>query len=191
MSEGENYRFVITGGPGSGKSSLVCELAKSGFIVYPDIARHLMEEGMEAPINMEQPSSSGQFSRIVLEERIQQHMAGEGSGICFYDRAIPDNLGFSTYLDLPPSKQLLKALSDYNYNRNVFILPPWKSIYVRDKIRLENFQTASEIYECIKTAYVDYGYNPIEVPKMPIEKRLGFILDILRNMRLLSDEPVG
>ena len=189
--EGENYRFIITGGPGSGISSLIRELAKSGYIIFTDIARHLMESGMEAPINMADPALGKRFSKLVTEERIQQHKAGEGSGICFYDRGLPDSAGFSKHLGKKPSEALTQAISQYRYNRNVFIMSPWKEIYTRDNIRKESFETASILYQHIKSAYIEAGYNLITIPKIPLEERLNYIEAKLPILDLLGNKPVG
>lgn len=35
----ENYFYVITGGPGVGKTTLLNELKNRGFTVFPEIAR--------------------------------------------------------------------------------------------------------------------------------------------------------
>jgi len=55
-----NNRFIITGGPGSGKTSLVEVLQNLGYAGFPEIARELIKNGMNPPIWTNKPDS-GRF----------------------------------------------------------------------------------------------------------------------------------
>ncbi|MBT13409.1 MAG: hypothetical protein CMI02_15405 [Oceanospirillaceae bacterium] len=43
-----NWRFVVTGGPGGGKSTLLDALAERGYRIAPEAARRLIKERLAA-----------------------------------------------------------------------------------------------------------------------------------------------
>ena len=53
---------------------------------------------------------------------------------------------------------------------------PWKSIYLNDNERFEDFNSAEKINEAIKYTYKKYGFELINVPKFSIKKRKKFIM---------------
>ena len=59
----------------------------------------------------------------------------------------------------------------------VFILPPWKEIYVSDEARYENYEQSVLIHNHLVETYTKYGYQLIEVPKDSLDNRILFILD--------------
>ncbi len=58
----------------------------------------------------------------------------------------------------------------------LFYTPSWKDIYTETKNRLETYQESELIDNSLKKAYLDFGYNIIEIPKSGIETRVGFII---------------
>ena len=189
--KGENYRFIVTGGPGSGKTSLINALSDKGYKVFPEIAAKLMESGVKAPVSKPEPKIGRAFAAAVLKERIRYYTEADKSNLNFYDRGIPDSLGFLNYLGQDVPEGLKRSISKYPYNNNAFILPPWKEIYVQDNIRMEDFEIAVKIYNSIRLIYLEYGYKLWTVPKIPVEERVGFVLQTISGLFLLSHKPVG
>ncbi|MPT35271.1 MAG: ATPase, partial [Flavobacterium sp.] len=70
------------------------------------------------------------------------------------------------------------ACREHLYTR-IFILPPWKDIYISDDARYENYEQAVLIHEHLVETYEKYGYNLIEVPRDTVDNRILFILDKL------------
>ncbi|GAB6264489.1 hypothetical protein PSSHI_47330 [Photobacterium sp. R1] len=63
------------------------------------------------------------------------------------------------------------------YNQNVFIFPPWESIYKNDVERQQDFIEAVATYQEMLYAYEKFGYDLVEVPKVSLRKRAEFILN--------------
>lgn len=169
-----NNRFIITGGPGSGKTSLVEALGNLGYPAFPEIARDLIVQGIIPPIWADKPVS-GQFFDQILNQRILFHRQIIGSEIGFYDRGIPDSLAYFKYLNLKPPRILLEAIDARRYNPLVFAAPPWKEIFNNDFVRRETFHEAGLLFELVIEAYQEVGYRVVELPKSSVELRLRVI----------------
>ena len=61
----------------------------------------------------------------------------------------------------------------------IFLLPPWKKIYVNDYERLESFETSIEIYSNIKKVYKSFGMDIVDVPIGSIKQRINFIYNMI------------
>ena len=173
--EPENYRFVITGGPGTGKTSLIMQLSRLGYKTFGENARKILgSSGCQAPIHSNQPDK--QFFKRILETRLTQYEMAPAGKISFYDRGIPDSLGFFKYMGIDPPGALVQAINRKPYNKNIFILPPWEEIYSQDYIRKESFIESCKIHLLLSETYRTLGYELIEVPRMSLEKRSDFVL---------------
>lgn len=172
-------RFIITGGPGSGKTTLVEALQNLGYYGFPEIARDLINEGIVPPIRAEKPDS-GRFFDLILKQRITYYQQIKGTEIGFYDRGIPDSLAYFKYQNKKVPSILSEAIIAYRYNPVVFITPPWKEIFNTDDVRRETFYEAQVLYELTIEVYQAHGYEIIELPKSTLEHRLAMVSSYAR-----------
>ena len=169
---------VIIGGPGTGKTSIIDALKARGYCCYPEISREVTMEAKKQGIDqlfLEQPLL---FSELLLEGRKKQYLDAqkESHEVVFIDRGIPDVLAYMHYIvDSYPS--FFEAACRENTYSEVFILPPWKEIYVSDEARYENYEQSVLIHNHLVETYTKYGYQLIEVPKDSLDNRILFILD--------------
>lgn len=174
-----NNRFIITGGPGSGKTSLVEALQNLGHNGFPEIARELINKGMTLPIWTNKPDS-GRFFDLILKQRIIYHLQIKDSEIGFYDRGIPDSLPYFKFQKRNAPRILSEAIVAYRYNPIVFAAPPWKDIFHNDAARRETFTEAQILYDLAVDAYRSAGYEIAELPKSTIQERVEVILKYAR-----------
>lgn len=168
---------VITGGPGTGKTTIIDSFIEQGYACFPEISRQITLDAKKQGIDqlfLERPLL---FSELLLEGRKKQYqLASEAnSEIVFLDRGIPDILAYMEFIGNPYPPFFERACEKYLYSK-VFILPPWEQIYESDAARYENFEQAKLIYNYLVKTYQKYGYNLIEVPRGSVEERMGFIL---------------
>jgi predicted ATPase len=72
-------------------------------------------------------------------------------------------------------------LLKYQYCSNVFVLPPWREIYVNDPERDDTFEHAESVYSALQEWYRRCRYQLIEVPKVSVAERCTYVLQALAN----------
>jgi predicted ATPase len=161
-------RYVITGGPCSGKTTLINELEKVGYNVSHEVAREILIK--KPGIKLE-----------CLEEEIwniQRQREEQYQGkTTFFDRSLLDVIAYSIIF--------LKNIPDYT--REINLQNRYKKIFVldrlsfkKDDIRYETVEQAEEIHKKIIEIYSNFGYKIENVPVMPTEKRINYLLDKIK-----------
>ncbi|WP_197463500.1 AAA family ATPase [Cochleicola gelatinilyticus] len=174
-------RIVITGGPSTGKTTLIDYMEQKGLHCIPEISRAVIlaarEEGIEQ-LFLEDPIL---FSQRLLEGRLRQfkETAQSTSDRIFFDRGLPDVTAYMDYLGTTYPEHFPKTCLEYRYDV-VFLLPPWKEIYQQDSERYESFEQAEKIHLALVKAYEKYNYNIHTVPFGTVEERMAYILTTLK-----------
>lgn len=170
--------FIFTGGPGSGKSSILEELEKQGFSIITESGRQIIKEQIKIQGDGLPWKNKEKFRDLMIERDIKQYeQVKEVEKIALFDRGIPDSLGYSHLENIKVSKTLLELVKEYPYQPLVFMMPPWREIYVNDAERKQDFITAVATYKNIKEVYMKLGYTIFEVPKISVEERAKFIVN--------------
>ena len=169
-------RIVLTGGPGSGKTSVIENLSDMGYNIVPEPARTLIEHyRIHSPELLPSISKENRvaFAKAIEDISIKNY---QDNSVGFFDRSIIDEIGYRLRYNVEISTDLRKASKEFRYN-TVFIFPFWAEIFKNDDVRHESAEEAKIIYEYLYSAYIKYGYSPIIVPKMNIKDRSNFILE--------------
>lgn len=175
----QNIKVVITGGPSSGKTTLINELKAKGYLCFEEISRQITIEAQKNGIEQPFLDDPEKFSEILLSARFKQYKdAKDFKSVVFFDRGVHDVLGYMHYANEKAPESFLKTSKETQYD-TVFILPPWSKIHVQDNERYETFEQAQQIYKSLLKIYTDFGYKVIEVPFGTVTKRMQFILDNL------------
>lgn len=180
-------KIVITGGPGTGKTSIINALKVKNYYCFDEVIRSLTLEAKQK-VNEDSQISNPiafvndplDFNTKLLEGRITQFNDAESinESLIFFDRGIPDVLAYMNFFDQTYSSKFTNACKAHKYD-SVFILPPWEAIYKSDNERFETFEEAQKIYMHLKQVYTRFGYQFTEVPFGNISERTHFILNSL------------
>jgi len=167
--------FVFTGGPGSGKTSLIQALALTGFAAAPEAGRAIIQ-AQQAIGGDALPWSNRQlFAALMLSWDMRSHdSAADGSTVLF-DRGVPDNIGYLQLCGLEVPASMWRAAEQYRYNQHVFCLPPWPEIYTTDVERKQSPGEAERTFEAVTAVYRQLGYTLVTVPRGIVSERAAFV----------------
>ena len=173
--------IVITGGPGTGKSSCIHALKKRGYVCFDEISREVTKKAQEDGIDQLFLTNPLLFSELLLEGRIKQYNKAleHDSHLIFLDRGLPDILAYMDYIGDKYPAHFVNSCKHKIYHQ-AFILAPWQEIYQSDNERYENFDQAVEIHHHLIATYQQYNYELFDVPFDSVEKRVDFILDTIK-----------
>lgn len=173
--------YVITGGPGAGKTTMVNLLSSKGYTVTIEHARHYIDTMLITGKTVEEiRSHQREFQLRVLKMQMKEEARLSPEDIVFLDRAIPDSLAYYRFLNLVPDEKLLDALKCFSYKR-IFILDLLP--LVQDYARREDEAEQRRLHSLLINAYEELGFDIVHVPVMPPEQRVQYILNHLENKR--------
>ncbi len=180
--------FVITGGPGSGKTTLIEALEAAGFTRTVEAGRAVIQEQLGNGGEALPWTNPAAFADRMLERDIRSYEAAiTQAGAVFFDRGIPDVIGYLRLSGLPVPAHMTKAAGDFRYHRRVFIAPPWREIYAQDAERKQDFAEAQRTYDAMVGTYTGLGYELVELPRVSVEERVGFVVDAISVMQAQVD----
>jgi predicted ATPase len=170
-------KHVLTGGPGSGKSTVIEILKKRGFAVVEETARIVIQENLEKESDVFPWGNVQLFQVEVAKRQIEsENKVKEQS--TFLDRSVIDGYAYCLLekVDIPQSI-LDHAPNQYDTIFFFEMLPNHST----DVIRRDTKEKAHEVHHLTKKCYEEFGYEVITVPIMNPEERADFILQIVRE----------
>lgn len=183
MTTTNEHLFVLTGGPGAGKTTLLAALAAAGHVVAPEAGRAIIRDQLAIDGPALPWRDRALFAELMLNFDLRSHgEAQRGSTPVFFDRGVPDSIGYLRLCGLPVPEHVDRAARAFRYARIVFVAPPWREIYAQDAERKQDFAEAERTYEAVTAAYRDHGYELIELPHANVEMRAAFVLDRIRAL---------
>ena len=176
MHENVEHFFVVTGGPGSGKSALIEALEQCGYARSVEAGRGIIQDQMAIAGRALPWGDPILFAELMLcWEMRSYHIAQRQAGPVFFDRGVPDVVGYLRLLGQPVPEYMQKAVATFRYNRRVFIAPPWCEIFGPDRERQQTFDQAVRTYEAMVATYTEHGYDLVEIPRLSLGERVGFV----------------
>ncbi len=176
----KSKKIVITGGPGTGKSSIINELIVRGYTCLEEISRQVTLDAKKKGVDQLFLTNPLLFSELLLDGRQQQYIEADEShaNMVFLDRGVPDVLAYMDFIGDSYPERFIEACKDSMYDF-AFILKPWQDIYIIDNERYESFEQALEIHEHLLKTYQSYNYQLFDVPFDTVGKRVDYILKVL------------
>lgn len=173
----ERNWYVITGGPSSGKSTVIRLLKDMGYQTTIELARHYIDlQRMNGRSVDEIRSNQRQFQHKVLNLQIDLERRLDPQELTFLDRALPDELAYYQYFNLAPDEKLLEYLEFATYKK-IFIMDllPLDIDYART----EDVVAQKALHQLIIEIYQKRGEPVVMVPVLPPKERTQFVLDNL------------
>ncbi|WP_434444647.1 AAA family ATPase [Lentzea sp. E54] len=176
---GNPRRYVITGGPSSGKDDLISAVHAAGIpCMVDEPGREIYRKHRERLGRHLQKDDRREYSLEVLEAFVAEYTA-HVHGIRFYNRGIPDGYGWEGFFGLKPTLELEEATKRYRYDA-IFVLDPLDTFEDPDDIVWAKEREIRRVHELIVQGYYDAGYEPVFVAADAATARLDFICANLR-----------
>ncbi len=171
-----DHLHVITGGPGSGKTSLIDALAAEGVHHMPEAGRAIIQDQVEIG-GMALPWDDREaFATLMLAWEMRSYREALGApGPIIFDRGIPDVIGYLRLCGLPVPDTALRAAEQRRYARRVFIAPPWPAIFEQDAERKQTLAEAEATFHAMVDAYSGMGYELVTLPLASASERARFV----------------
>lgn len=175
------YKVVLSGGPGSGKSTIINQLILRKYKCFEEVSRSLIKEAQKKNYFKNYPL---EFSEKVFNARVEDYEKSEylvissSQPYIFFDRGIHDTVAYLNYLG--KTNNYKEKLFKYKYDL-VFLLDLNEDFYINDNERLETFHQALKIHKQIEEIYLKSNHETIKIPWMQPIDRTNFIINYCLN----------
>lgn len=173
-------RYVLTGAPGAGKTSVLRILQEQGFAVVAEAATDVIAR--EQGRGVDEPwQQDGFIDSIVALQRERLEAAAEAAGPHreqMHDRSVFCTLALARFLGRPVTPPLAaevaRAARTGVYQRAAFLIRPIGFI-VPTAARRISYQESLEFERLHEAAYREHGFEVIEVAAAPVAERAAVI----------------
>lgn len=166
-------KYILTGGPGSGKSSIILDLESRGEYVVreaaEDVIKRFQADGIEKP--WEEPD----FQERILDLQVQRERAIPSTiERAFIDRGVLDGLaytkeGTNTYEKIQRRKE---------YYEGIFLIEVLGQTQT-NRVRREDYKAALRLERKFEEIYSSAGYNVQRIVPARVSERTDRILELL------------
>ena len=150
-------RYILTGTPGCGKTSLIRALEMTGASVVAEAA-----------------------TDIIAYKQMQIDLSSEYSDLHFYDRSPICTYALAMYLNFQPSDNLMQEIErirKYNiYDQKVFFIDNLGFIENTDARQI-SYEESLEFEKVHLAAYEKFGFSCVHIPAGSIDERVKLILE--------------
>ncbi len=95
-----NQLYILTGPPGSGKTSILAELSKRGFPIIEEPARRVLEQQRLIDGEGVYDKNPFLFKELMLSRMLYDYESAPKYDLVFFDRGLPDLIAYSKCFNL-------------------------------------------------------------------------------------------
>lgn len=180
--ESKSNWCIVTGGPSSGKKTIIRLLRTMGFRVIKEVARGVIERANRQGITTQElRKNEAKFQESLLLPKLRLEQKLPKDQVIFWNRAMPDSIAYLRNCGGDYRKAL--ALCEKGLYKRVYLLDQLPQ-FQQDYARIENLEEAKRINQLLYEAYSELGYEVIRVPVMAPDERVRFILAQMPDFRI-------
>jgi predicted ATPase len=172
---------VLTGPPGSGKTTVIEALKARGFAIVCEAAREYLADHLHSAQTLAAVLADPlRLQREIFSRQLARETNLPCEQLYFLDRALPDVWGYYRVANLDPT-EIESALSAFRY-RWVFFFTNCVEA-PNDLVRCESLSERRNLAHALREGYQRAGYSIIDVPGLSLSKRVAFVLKQIQKSR--------
>lgn len=171
----DSNRYILTGGPGFGKTSILLQLQGLGHEIVKEAATDIFKE-LQDKQKIKEPWTTPKINeRIVQTQEKRQEAIASKTEYVFLDRSPIDTYTYCCmFYEDESEKETVKKKCDENissgfFNTTVFLIESIDTC-TQTEVRPENLDGALKIHERLKAMYEELGFNIVKIKNPPDEK---------------------
>ena len=166
-------KYIITGAPGTGKTTLLEALKFEGYLCMDEISRKVIQSQQQGRSDGTPWQNLSKFTELVYLEFVDK-LNGNPEAI-FTDRSPLDLIAYHL-LEGKPVPSFLDDLSYHEkFHRKVFFAPVWKEIFEQDEQRQQTFEYGVELETVLLETYREKNFEVVMIPKETVPLRVNFV----------------
>lgn len=175
-------KYIITGAPGTGKTTLIEALRAKGYPCIEEVSRKVILKEQEKEGDGTPWQNLSRFVGLVYDASI--NALKKSPEAIFTDRGLPDMIAYLKQGQLETSENLANFPFHAYYHPTIFYTPIWEEIYVTDPQRPTSIEVAKELETELLRTYASLGFNLTSIPFGKPSERADFIVTQVGNLKL-------
>jgi predicted ATPase len=177
-------RFIMTGAPGSGKTSILRALEDHGYAVVEEAATDVIT-AHQAQGKREPWADPAFIDAIVrLQSHRQHEPVRQGATAQVHDRSVVCTLALARWMDYPVTAELRAAVARVTegglFDRRVFFVRPLGFCEPTPARRI-SYEDSLAFERVHESEYLRLGFELVDVPTGPVHQRAALIDGCLRS----------
>ena len=173
-------RYILTGGPGAGKTSIINFLAKQGYYVVPEAATEIIEKDLKKGVEVPWKADDYHIKMYQLISKRQTEVQNSIAPIVFFDRGHLDGLSYILLQKRTVYQCILDCIQftidTHYFNEKIFFINNLDFV-IPAAARDEDLQESLLKASYLEKNYKILGYEIIHIFPGSIEERAQMIID--------------
>ncbi len=181
-------RYILTGAPGSGKTSVALGLRRRGVAVVDEAVTDLIAAAQAAGVDEPWRDPTFLDDIAALQRRRQLAPVADGASVQVFDRSPLCTLALARYLHLSVTPvlagEVTRVVRDRVYEPTAFLIRPLGFIEATAARRI-SYPDSLDFQAVHEEVYREHGYRLVAVDPGPVDQRVTAV------ERHLATEPDG
>lgn len=177
-------RYIITGGPKAGKTSIIKELVQLSYACMPEAATDIIEAGIKS--GMQKPWEADDYHIKMYQLIMAKQLEAQNSSapVVLFDRGHLDGISYILLQKRKLYKYIVdcvQAMMDADFFEKKIFFIESLGFVVPGPARNESLEESLIKAECLERSYSVLGYEIIRIFPDKVEQRAHKIIDYIKQ----------